>query len=235
MPVPLSGVQLLDWPRDGRSLSVAGYDRGVQARYRIDLGTGKQTFVDRLVEYGDIPQASPSTRREYVVRLDSAADSAALVAREAGSTLEVVLLREKRLGRVVLSPDGKYVGVVGSASVDGRAAYVAIVPAAGGPPRIVHRTSQPRRLGFQVDWTPDSRFLTFVEQDVGAHIAELWSVGVSADFAQRVTALVGTSPAYARISPDGHHVGYVSLVGPDIRELWAMENLPGSERSGDRR
>jgi len=234
MPVSLSGVRLLDWSRDGRSLSVAGYDRGIQARYRLDLSTGKQTFIDRLVDYDEIPQASPNTRREYVVRMDSAADSSALVARENGTTHEMVLLREKRIWRAVLSPDGKYVGVVGLPYADARSAYVAIVPAAGGPARIVHRTAQPRTLGLQIDWTPDSRFLTFIEHDTGAHIAELWKIGVSADSAERVTQLQGASPAYARMSPDGHHVGYVSMVGANVRELWAMENLPGSGRSGDR-
>lgn len=234
IPVALNGVQLLDWSADSRSLVVAGYDRGVQSRYQLDLSTGKASFIDRLVGDHEIPPASPSNRRDYIVRMDSAADSVALVVLESGTARESVVLREKRIYRAVLSPDGKYVGVVGTPYGDGRSAYVAIVPVAGGPPRIVYRSPQPRGLGSQLDWTPDSRFLAFVEHDSKAGVAELWKVAANADSAERVTRLAGESPAYARISPDGHHVGYVSLVGANVRELWAMENLPASGRPDDR-
>jgi hypothetical protein len=213
---------------------IAGYDRGIQARYRIDLTSGRETLVDRLVGYDEIPQRSPDSRREYVVRMDSAADSAALIARVVGTTQDVVLFRERRIERAVLSPDGQYVGVVGKPNADERTGYVAIVPTAGGRPRIVHRAALPRRLGLQLDWTPDSRFLAFIEHDIEARAADLWKVGASADSAERVTRL-SASPAYARISPDGHHLAYVDLAGPNVRELWAMENLPTSDRPGRQR
>jgi Tol biopolymer transport system component len=233
--VSLGRVQLLEWPTSA-SVVVIGYDRGVESRYRVDLTTGKTALIDRLIGYDEAPQHSMETRRSYLIRVDSAMGTAAVVARDDGTTTDRVLFQERLIWRAALSPNGKHIGIVALPSATQSTVYVGILSATdSGHIRVVRTATGSRQIGNQLEWTPDSQTLAFVEHDIDAQTATLWKVGVAADTAVAVTTLAGASPAYAKISPDGSHVGYISLSGPRRLELWAMPNLPSSSRSTDRR
>jgi hypothetical protein len=226
IPLALSETAILDWAADGRSITVSGYERGRQSRYRVDLAAGKTELLDRLVGYNDIPQQSPDGRLEYVVRADSARDSAFVIVRQRGASEERVLFRERQIWRVLLSPDGKHLGIVGLPYADARSNYIAIVPTFGGATRVVHSTSRPRFIGQQLNWTPDSRFLLFLQHDIATKTYEFWKAASVADSAQRIVSGNYPAPAYTRLAPDGRRIAYTSLAGPSVSELWAMENSP---------
>ncbi len=230
MSLALSMTEILEWAPDGRSITVSGYERGRQGRYRVDLATGRAELLDRLVSYTDIPQPSPDGRLEYVVRADSASDSAFVIVRQRGATEERVLFRERRISRIVLSPDGKHLGVLGVPHVDARSNYIAIVPTFGGATRVVHNAPRPRYIGIQLNWTPDSRFLLFVQHDVATQTYEFWKAAPAADSTQRIVSGNYPAPAYARLAPDGRRIAYTSLAGPNVSELWVLENLSSSRR-----
>jgi len=228
MALPLRRTEMRDWSADGRSITVVGYERGAQGRYRVDLTTGSVELLDRLVGYTDVPQPSPDGRLEYAVRVDSTTDSATVVVRPRGSPGEArVLFRDRRIGRIALSPDGKYLGVQGATDAELQRTYVAILPTSGGATRVLRIGPRPHRASASLDWTPDSRVLLFSAIDIAAHTYEFWKGMPSADSAQRIVAL-DVPAAYARLSADGRHVAFVSLDGPSVQELWVLENVPRS-------
>ena len=100
-----------------------------------------------------------------------------------------------------------------------------VTPAAGGQSREVFRPAVPFGTGElrqALAWTPDQRFLLFVNDD-GA----LWKVPALGGEAEKVGISMGLmglikSPA---VRPDGKQIVFSATTGGGTREVWALENF----------
>ena len=111
----------------------------------------------------------------------------------------------RMLGEPRLSPDGQLVAFV---SAWGATAAIVVVPANGGPERIVTTSPQPSRPrplgGGCFDWAPDSSDVVY------AAAGDLWLQPILGGSAQRLTNQAADQPASApSVSPDGTEVAYV--------------------------
>jgi Tol biopolymer transport system component len=93
------------------------------------------------------------------------------------------------------------------------------VEIAGPPGTAAHRLGQSTRLiaSTQMDatpaWSPDQSKIAFVSNRSGSH--ELWVCDADGNNPLRLTSLGSPGVIYPRWSPDGQHLIFSSLTGPD--------------------
>jgi dipeptidyl aminopeptidase/acylaminoacyl peptidase len=101
-------------------------------------------------------QGVESAGFKYYRTADPKDEGIIIVKRDLASGEEKELIRRKyMLGRVSLSPDGRYIGMVASNDPSGSPSTLIIIPSAGGPPReLIHRST----IGA-VNFSPDGRYV----------------------------------------------------------------------------
>jgi Tol biopolymer transport system component len=229
------------WLADGQSLLLRYMDRDMAAGIRrIDLRTGESQVVYFRPE-GNVHNfmITPDGKTLLVYLREERPDEdqlgTALVARDLESGEEREIFRapveDGRLtGFSSLSPDGTTVAAWHGPGTEAWARLFTI-PLDGGEPREIP-TAEGVRLGYQVMWTPDQRFLITTRpddpDDASNPTRHLVRVDIETGETQDL-GLSGGSIQSLRLSPDGRQLAYVA--GSESYEVWVMEGfLPGRDR-----
>ncbi|MDO6416369.1 S9 family peptidase [Sphingomonas sp. BIUV-7] len=177
----------LSWSPDGKALAFVASGRGEATLYRLESGTvTKVTSVKGLA-------ASPRWSADgnqiaFLATIDAA--------KETGAT----------------QPGVRQVGVIGSKDDSRR---IAIVPAAGGNPRLV---SPEGTFVYEYDWTPDGRgFVGTAAEGNGDN--QWWVASLRAfpiDGAMRIIAAPKMQMNMPRVAPDGQSVAFIGGLMSDF-------------------
>ncbi|MBI3474080.1 MAG: PD40 domain-containing protein [Candidatus Solibacter usitatus] len=206
---------MIRWSPDGRSLLVSGADaENRNGLFRADVETGR---VTRVVERADAAALfyesawAPDGGTIYYKLKDGYVEPARLLIRNLRTGQEKDLLPS--VYRFDLSPDGKRLAY---ATFDQTADHLAVLPAGGGPPRVIYH--QPRGSGriVSIAWTPDGRYLLFSRR------GELWRIPAEGGPAMRLP-LSMESLRQVRVHPDGRRVAFTA--GSGKGEVWILESF----------
>jgi Tol biopolymer transport system component len=143
------------WARNGDSFIVAARsDKHGSGIFRIDGETG-QTSLITSARAPRTAVLSPDGKTLYF-RNYTADRGIVIIKRDLASGEEQELIRRtSMLGGVVLSPDGRYIGVVASDNPPGsQAAALWMIPTAGGSPRELFPNSN-----GMISFSPDGRYV----------------------------------------------------------------------------
>jgi len=228
VPVALEYLSLREWSADGRAITAIGKFRGRDGRYRIDLATGRADLIDHAVRSVDIPLLSPDGKTEYSVRRLEGADSRSLIASSVETHRDHELYRGGGfIGALRLAPSGKNLALLDGDT--GNTAVVKMVDLQSGVHRTVYSTRGPSFVGSaSLNWTPDGRFLLLRAWNATARRDEFWKAPADAGAAELLLSVGEGGVTYPSISPDGRRIAFMGSTGGKSRELWVMENLPGS-------
>jgi Tol biopolymer transport system component len=203
------------WAPDGRSFVTAGRDlKGRDGIYRFDAQTGDTTPVVLGPRLGSYPQWSPDGNRIYY-RHDGA-----LLEREWASGKEREVIRRGGLGRLSVSPDGRYASSPVAQGAYSEASILLLIPITGGEPREIRLG----HLGSVHGWTSDSRAVLVLRRP--ADKAELWLVPVAEGEPRKLDIDASDWPEPRpgfRLHPDGRRIAF--MAGKSIPEVWALENF----------
>jgi Tol biopolymer transport system component len=206
------------WTRDGQSVTVYGKDpvNKRQGPFQIDLQTAQVKFIDGT---GNGP-TSPDGKLRYS-RKDLGAEGFSFVEENVASGKVSEIFREKGLGRMSLSPDGRFIATFRNAESNNPS--LLLVPVGGGDARELFRLSQ--RNPPAPNWMPNSR--AFLITNETADRTELLLVPVAGGQPRKID--VGASHFQnIQVNPDGRQIAYVS--GEAKEELWVLENfLPATK------
>jgi Tol biopolymer transport system component len=227
-------LQSFGWAPDGRSfIAVAAILLGERPGiYKIDAQSGQRSVVvspkldEALASPFDLfsPVLSPDGKTLYYVqRINSpGATEFALVKRDLASAMETVLLRRPVLGKVDLSPDGRYIAAAsGDPSINSNTFL--IIPTAGGEPNEVIRRTPPQQPAMFV-WGPDSRSL-LIRIGSGGEKAELWRAFVDGAPAVKLETTVDGNVSAVRLHPDGRQIVFQVTTPSTPYEIWVTENV----------
>jgi Tol biopolymer transport system component len=229
------------WLADGQSLLLRYLDRNMAAGIRrIDLRTGDSEVVFFRPE-GEVYNSmiTPDEQALVIYLREEEAESHVVetVLRmrdlESGEEREILrapVVEGSLTGFTSLSPDGATVAAWHGPGTEVWARLLTI-PLDGGEPREIP-TPADVKLGYQVIWTPDQRFLITTRpddpEDSSNSIRHLVRVNIETGEVQDM-GLSGERIGYLRLSADGRQLAYVA--GSESYEVWVMENfLPGRER-----
>ena len=215
------------WAPDGRSIFVAGQQRGHRGIFRIDLATGRA----ELLVPGDEPRVfqhepSPDGRTLYFVR-GPVSDSmnSALVARDLETGAERVLCRCWPV-TLAVSPDGSTLAFATPLNPQ-RGNSIRLIPAQGGPQRVLYESRTPLAImnGYGgLAWSRDGRRLLFVRKvDEPGTGYDLMVIPVAGGEPRKL--LSAPRIVFLRVHPDGRRIIWGG--GQFRAEVWVMENLPG--------
>ena len=225
-------LQSFNWPRwapDGRSILVSGPDRRNRPGfYRVDSATGQTELLVRP-EPGARqmrPEWTPDGQSLVFVRKTD--DCACIIRRELASGQEVVLHRMPPSDlqvRAAVAPDGRFVAVLSGEAARPR---LTLVPASGGPDRVLYESEDLAWLSF-VDWSADSRHVLIGR---GRDEIAVWRVPVAGGEPEP-TGLAMKGLNELRISSDGRRVVFTG--GENQGEVWVMKNFLPPVTSNRRR
>ncbi len=140
------------------------------------------------------------------------------------------LLRRPDLGGVFISPDSKYIALVGKGE-PGKPTLV--IPVAGGEPRELMTAAAPLTISMGM-WAPDSRSIFLKKSTTGPipEQTEIWRVPVEGG--QPVKLDMNVNPDQHiigpfRVSPDGRQIAFIrGETIPLKNEIWVLENFLSS-------
>lgn len=151
-----------------------------------------------------------------------------IVARDLRRGAERVLMADRHLGRIVVSPTGDHLVAYRYLKAYDDAFVLTVVPTAGGPIREL----QPQSLYFR-GWAADGRSLIGDDQSrKGEH--SHWWVPIDGRPGRRLEML-GGFPLEMNISPDGRRFAYKQsgfFSQAPLTEVWALE-VPMSARASE--
>ena len=223
----------VSWAPDGHAFVTGGTDsKGRNGVFRIDARTGDVTPIVQ-VPFGfqsSFPQWSPSGNHIYYrvpLREDAINGGVAFIERDLETGTERELARGN-LGRISLSPDGRWVAAQRS-DRSTRSQAIVLIPIAGGETRELYRATAPESLAVQfsgLPWTPDSDGL-IVRKRPAPNRMELWLVPI-ADAQPRkldvdVSRWATGNRGLISLSPDGQQIAFLN--GQQISEVWVLENF----------
>ncbi len=229
LPRTISYAQaLLDWSPDGRSVLTRGTDlKGRTALMQLDVQSGAVTPIEirQGDDYAGFAQWSPDGTKIYFNRFQVIYERDM----ESGAEREI----QRGLGNMgPLSPDGRYLTVLGQNAVT-RSPVLRLIPVAGGEPRELLRLSEPerfmdRRQAREV-WTPDGSAVIVVK-NTGSHL-EMWRLPIDGGEPRKLDidpnlwrqGSIGVENQGFSLSPDGRSIAFVMGKGAD--EVWALENF----------
>ncbi len=204
------------WFPDNRSVLVLSGDAQGSGSgfYRLALDTGNTELLAHLPEDVSSYDLSPDGRT--IIYAFETVGTGRLMRFDIESQRETELRNDLWCVSLAISPDGLQVATTLGGGV------VEVTPAAGGQSREVFRPAVPFGTGElrqALAWTPDQRFLLFVQED-GA----LWKVPALGGEAEKVGISMGgiKSPA---VRPDGKQIVFGAATGGGTREVWALENF----------
>jgi len=231
-PPVVQYARLDSWADDGRSLVVLGRTRGHDARYRVDLATGKATLLG-VVNAPENIAFSADALTEFITRNSTRergfVDSGTVVARDVATGQERELYRGRQVFGPRVSPDGRQLAFVAESPDSGaprnRMSIMLVTPNGGEARSVVSGAFG----GGSLNWTRDGRRLLFREFTSDGEALSLLTLATGQ--VQRV-ATSKTGFGGPRLSPDERRVLYSDAGGGRKRELWVMTNLPGARTTG---
>jgi Tol biopolymer transport system component len=212
------------WTPDGRSLLASGFSGDKRrAIYKIDLQTGEaKPLVTSELGIGH-PQMSPDGGTLYYQELGPEEMKIVALNLSSGSKRVVVntQLSDYHLnGWFALSPDGERVALQVH---NGTKRRVLVAPAGGGEARIVHENKDELMQRWAVAWSPDGRYVLFVERPNVKSAYELWRLPVQGGQPESL-GLAADGLHAPRVHPDGTRISYSSGSFSGF-EIWALENF----------
>jgi Tol biopolymer transport system component len=214
--VPIFGdwmnAAVLRWIPDGHSVLA----RGVGAFYRIDLRTSAAALVAKgNYKYG--LDSSPDGRYFFTKGGDG-------IARIDTTSGEMTVIH--KVGSMThsyrLSPDGRQLVFAGREELK-------VVPADGGPARVLVATGVSSWGDFSTAWTPDGHYVLYTVEGNGPYgPGALWIVPAEGGQPRQTEVTYRGKLSEVHIHPDGKRFSYT--VFGKRTEHWAMENfLPAAK------
>ena len=223
-------VQRPRWAPDG-TLTVQGVDmKGHQGIFRVDSQTGQIAPLVLSEPGASVGQASwTPDGKSLVFRRNG--DAVKFVVRDVQSGSERLLLEQRGLAALSLSPDGRSIAYLLSDRAS-KTVTVNRMPIEGGAPQVIARLSGGTRNIST--WSPDGRTIVFATADDNDK-AWLWSVAATGGTPQKLGLEDFRNVAMnVRIHPDGKHLAYET--GGNAFEIWTLENfLPSRVPTSSRR
>jgi len=219
----LSGVAL-SWSHDGKSLLLAGQNKGVDGIYRVDRDSGHISLV--------VPVQRPAFALEsldgqtlYYSHGNLDSGGVRFVKHVLGSGEERVLLKGNHPGFTSLSPDGRYL-VVQENLRPRIPLAILLVPTDGTEPRDLIRVENPHRVAF-LAWTPDRQAAIITKFIEGVNGETLWRVPFNGGAPTQLETKVRL-PGNFKLHPDGRQMAFQVPTPAKPPEVWVLENfLPG--------
>jgi len=215
----LSRIAFKAWSPDGKFFAVQGNDlKGGGGLFLVDAETGE---ASPLVARGGDPAWSPDGKKLYYIgRIDKQQNAIFERDMVSGAAREIIR-RSHPLGRVNLSPDGRWIAAM-TADAAWKSAAAILFPASGGEVRELMRVNQSALLGGRL-WAPDSNSIIVRSGRAGV---EYWQVPISGGEPRKLDLKIA-SVGPLRLHPDGRQVAYTTGQGKE--EVWVLENfLPAS-------
>jgi len=218
------------WFPDGRSVLVGARESGRQRDiyYRVDVRTGRAEEILR-----------GTTGRRFVP--EPTGNGFYSRGEDSDGNIDSVAYNDPVSGRVTkifpgtdsfsVSPDGKQVAYIQSEWEHSKMRWIGVVPATGGEPREVFRSSCGAVCTGDryntLAWTPDGKHLLFVLSAFGEGSSAIWRVPAAGGEAEKVlTMKAAISQPF--LHPDGKSIFFTAGEGGNS-EVWALENfLPQS-------
>jgi eukaryotic-like serine/threonine-protein kinase len=162
---------------DGRYIAFVSNRGGHSNIWRMDFDGGNPRQLTRGT--GDYsPSISPDGRWVVYSSWDSGVQSLWRMPVEGG---EPVQLTQRQTYRPILSPDGKWIAY--SYWDDNGKGHVAVLPFAGGEPRVIEEMAFPE-FGL-IRWSADSRALTYIVTRDG--VSNIWSQPIDGGAPKQLT------------------------------------------------
>jgi len=228
LPIPelIEFPDWLQWAPDGESILVSGGAIGNDKRtLRISLKSGEaDPLLDVWVRRGTL---SLDGKALFTVKGTTSAGGIVSYDLETGD--ETVLYKKRDIPEhplaqpipdlfvadLSLSPDGRTLAI-------GFGGGIALMPRSGGELRWISRLERgSATFHGGMPWTPDGRYVLFVED-----FHELWAAPVSGGESHKLFTMRNLREV--RLHPDGRRLSFTG--GQRWAELWVMENAPGSAR-----
>jgi Tol biopolymer transport system component len=224
----------INWTPDGRSLLVVSLSAERQRRgiYKIDARSGEAVQL-ASPEFRPVnPQLSAAGKTLYYM------ERSAVVALDLPSGNKHVVIETDRDGysarNFVLSPDGEHVAFPVDDWARGR---MLVASTKGGEARVVRETKTELLQPFGLSWSPDGRYLLYVERPDVKSPYELWRVPVQGGQPEKL-GLAAQGLHAPRLHPDGTRIAFSSGSGGHAGlnnggfEIWVLENfLPAGDAS----
>jgi Tol biopolymer transport system component len=232
LPTEFSRIVDVVWSADAGSLFVYAHDaRRRRGIFRVDLASGAVSPVVSPTEariFRALAQSPDGSALFYVRNTPEEGQGFAIFRHELASGRET-LLHAPGAGRIAslmrLSPDGHWIAFGEHPSLHDRTAALRVMPAAGGPPREIHRTLEP--ILTELAWSPDGRFLVFGKRtgEAADDGIELWRIPAAGG---QPVPLGISAPALRGLHfhPDGRRLLFTA--GQNAWELWVLEGLAAS-------
>jgi Tol biopolymer transport system component len=211
------------WFPDGQSVLVAAVrpQQSGYGYYRVDLATGKTELLHHTTKLAIAafqPDLTPDGRTIFYAHDDNGPTE--LMRFDIENRRGTRLCVADHLVSPAVSPDGTQIAYVQKGSI-------AIMPVAGGEPRVVYRAPGVTTDQSTVTWLPDQRNLLFVQSsgfgEKDRHV--LWRVPLDGSRPQEVgIRRTGGYPFTPQVKPDGRHIAFESHEGAGP-EVWTLENF----------
>ncbi len=239
LPPTLADIgDTLRWSPDQQSLLVTGRDnKGRVGAFLIDVKTGAVNAVAHGGLRTGVHSADwlPGGNAVIYVRRNfgqQAGPRSRIVVRdlESGQEKELYVTDSSNISSMAVSPDGQSLAFAGrrrGTSAPEQAAYLMVLPVAGGEPRTL--LQGPQSQAFRVlAWTPGGRDVLFFQKvgvTSGEH--EVWRLPAQGGDPQPFA--LGVKVRFnLRFHPDGQQITFDA--GEKKAEVWVLENfLPKPE------
>jgi Tol biopolymer transport system component len=220
-------LRSLSWSPDGQSLVASGlYGDKRWGIYKVDPRTGEAAplVTSEITIFN--PQLSPDGGTLYyqesapggftILALDLKSGNKR-VAVNTGQELDYHLN-----GWFALSPDGDRVAYVAG---NGSKNRLLVAPAKGGEARLLHENKfELLRRFLGVAWSPDGRYVLFVERPDVKSAFELWRLPAQGGQPEKL-GLAAEGLYAPRVHPDGTRIAYSAGSAHIDSEIWVLENF----------
>ena len=213
------------WFSDSRSVLVRARenDRPGETYYRVDVATGRAEDISRGIA-GRLFKPAHSGNVVYYRGEDGKGNLESLVRHDLDSGRSIKFLPTRSPFTFSESPDGKQVAYISSDGLETR--WISIVPATGGEPREVFRSSCGSVCTGDrqntLEWSPDGKYLLFVLAPLGQP-STIWRIPAAGGEAERIGITMNGDIKMPLMHPDGKSIFFTAAEGDT--EVWALENF----------
>jgi Tol biopolymer transport system component len=221
--VPVSfpvGAYFYEGPRwfpDGKSVLLTGMRDGqVRDFHRVDIATGKSELLYSMPRNPGMSafRLSPNGKSIYICRQSSPGQASNGIYRFDIGAVEPIALKHGGWPiNIELSPDGAQLAFLESIR-PGAESTISIMPAAGGPARILFRApdwADGSRYNTMT-WTPDGRHILFVRAGIEESIpSTLWRIPAAGGDPAQVGIALKARIKSPTIHPDGRRLTFATV------------------------
>ena len=224
---------MLQWYPSGDAILACGRTDGASGTvyFRIDLDSGREQELFRVATRATSTCAagiSPDGR--FLFHIDQEEPEAIhYLRRRTLATGATEVMWEGWVTALAMSPDGAHLAVL--MTTEGQSARrrdLALLPTAGGPPRVLHTASWYDTSRFHtLGWTPDAKHLFFVRPDGDGQA--MWTIPVEGGTPRQVLSVRGRIKQ-PQVHPDGRQMMF-TMREFGANAIWTLENfLPAGGR-----